>query len=125
MAKNTIPMSRIARRGALCITALTAIVLAGCMNDDMTQPLSDLAIRSRLAGRTVIGTENGQSFSLHLQPDGIAVRDTATAEFGHWRTQGGLCLQWYGKAERCGPVYQRNVAHYRYGEIELSILGRP
>ncbi len=109
-------------------TSLVAagLALTACIGpQSLDQPLSPLVVRSALVGRTVIGTEDGQAFSMRLAPNGVTTRTGPAAEFGRWRTDanGALCLWWHDEMERCAPVYAAAGSHYRWGDIDLSVLG--
>ena len=85
-----------------------------------------MVLRSALVGRVIIAEEGGQSATMRLGYNGIAARNGPDiAEFGRWWTgAGGLCLWWHGQPERCAPVYAAAGSHYRWGDTELSVLGR-
>ena len=108
------------------LLALTSLV-AACTQAEPDQPLSPLAARDVLVGRQILATENGAgSYQyLYLRPNGVALVNGQTAEFGRWRiTEAGeLCLQWHDGPERCSPVYQTGGFHYRSGATDLSVLG--
>ena len=102
------------------------LALTGCIGpQNLDQPLSALVVRSQLVGRTVLGTENGQTFFVQLARNGVASRNGPAAEFGRWRTDenGALCLWWHDQPERCAPVYAAGGSHYRWGDTDLSVLG--
>jgi hypothetical protein len=106
---------------------LSFLLLVGCVVDaDQDRPLSPVLIRSQLSGRTLTGIQDGQRFYLHFQPNGVAVRNGAQAEYGHWGTDEtkGLCLQWHDEPEpSCAPVYQINPGRYRLGDTDVNVLG--
>ena len=107
------------------LLALTSLV-AACIQAEPDQPLSPLAARDALVGRQILVTENGAgSYQfLYLRPNGIALINGQTDEFGQWRiTEAGeLCLLWHDRPERCSPVYQTGGFHYRSGAADLSVL---
>jgi hypothetical protein len=104
-----------------------ALGLAACIGpQSLDQPLSPLVVRGALVGRMVLGSENGEpSFTLRLARNGLAARSGGVPEYGRWRTDesGALCLWWHDEAERCAPVYAAAGAHYRWGAIDLGVLG--
>jgi hypothetical protein len=106
---------------ALVLAAFLVPLVAGCVGEaDNDKPLSPILIRDRLAGRTFSGSEKGNDFLLHLEPNGIASVNGPTAEFGHWRpAEEGLCLTWHGRPEQCAPVFQIGFSSYRVGDMEL------
>jgi hypothetical protein len=106
---------------------LAMLALSACASDgDLNQPLSPIAIRSRLSGRTVMGNENGQIFYMHFAPNGVVVRNGSAAEYGQWRTnEAGLCLVWHDQGEQCMPVYQVHIGRYRLGNTEVNVFDRP
>jgi hypothetical protein len=101
--------------------------LAACIGpQNLDQPLSPLVLRSQLVGRPIVIDEGGQPVIIRLAHNGVAGRSGAAAEYGSWRIDeaGGLCLWWHEEPERCAPVYAAMGSHYRWGERELSVLGR-
>jgi len=117
-------MTRRLRSRLLWPLALAAA--AGCAEPDLSQPLTGVMIRERLAGRLLVVSELGRDYRLRLEPNGVAVSSGSVAEFGQWRaTEGrGLCLKWHDQAEACAPVYQTGAAHYRAGQMQVSVLGQ-
>jgi hypothetical protein len=114
-------MSRAAAVLAACIG------LSGCLGPQrLDEPLSPLVLRRELIGRIIVTDGPGGSATLSLARNGVAGRSGAVAEYGRWRTDaaGGLCLWWHDEPERCAPVYHVIGSHYRWGERELSVLGR-
>ena len=114
-------------RVSRCAKGLVAcLALTSCLGpQNLDQPLSPVVLRGELVGRTIIGSENGQDFSIHLAPNGVATRSGPTAEFGRWwiGDNGVLCLWWHDQTERCAPVYAAGGSHYRWGDTDLSVLG--
>jgi hypothetical protein len=106
--------------------AVAALSLSGCVDQaELDQPVSPLVLRQQIVGRTVITTENGQTSYIHFAGSGVAAINGATAEYGHWRIaeDGSLCLQWRDQPERCAPVYQINASRYRFGTVDMNVLG--
>lgn len=106
---------------------LTALfLLAACAaDDDQDQPLTYWQFWTRLAGHTVEATDsNGQRYHVRLATTGVATITGGTAEFGQWHTdeRNNLCLRKFEGPEVCAPLYQLNVAHYRWGETVLTVL---
>jgi hypothetical protein len=104
-----------------------ALLLAACVPaEDLDQPLSPTLIRSALAGRTLLGTQDGQRVYLHLAPNGVAVRETPSGpEYGQWRPdERGLCLVWRDEGERCAPVRQEHIGRYVIGDTSMNVMGR-
>ncbi|MBV9522129.1 MAG: hypothetical protein JO010_05020 [Alphaproteobacteria bacterium] len=103
-------------------------ILASCAGDsDMSRPLPPLAVRERLIGRTVMGSdEEGRQFYLHFAPSGVALRNAQTAEYGWWAIDdaGRLCLRWHDGAPQCAPVYQVHIGRYRFGDTVVDVSGR-
>jgi hypothetical protein len=101
------------------------LLLAACAPEDgIDQPLSALNIRARLAGHSVIVSDNGGRFYLSFAPNGVARYEGETAEFVQWRAAegDGLCLKWHDRPETCAPLYQLNVAHFRWGDMLFNDL---
>jgi hypothetical protein len=101
--------------------------LAACIGPQaLDQPLSPMVVRSQLVGRPLVTRENGAWVTLSLAPNGLAARGGPDPEYGRWRTDasGAFCLWWHDQAERCAPVYAAAGAHYRWGDREISVLGR-
>jgi len=117
------------------LTPRIVIVLAGtvaslCMSAcvdqaALDQPVSPVALRQQIVGRTVLATENGQTSYIHFSDNGVAAINGATAEYGHWRIEenGFLCLQWRDQPEHCAAVYQINASRYRVGDVDMNVLG--
>lgn len=102
------------------------LALTGCIGpQSLDQPLSPLVVRSELVGRTVVGREDEQDFFIQFARNGVATRNGPAAEFGRWwiGENGALCLWWHDQPERCAPVYATGGSHYRWGDIDLSVLG--
>ena len=114
------------RRAAPAVLA-ACLGLAACIGPQrLDQPLSPLVLRGQLVDRTIVADESGQPVIISLARNGLASRSGAAAEYGSWRIDDGsrLCLWWHGEAERCAPVYAAAGSHYRWGDRELSVLGR-
>jgi hypothetical protein len=106
--------------------AVASLWLSGCADQsELDQPLSPVALRQQIVGRTVLATENGQTSYIHFSDNGVAAINGATAEYGHWRIEenGFLCLQWRDQPERCAAVYQINASRYRVGDVNMNVLG--
>jgi len=103
------------------------MTLTACVgSQSLEQPLSPLVARGELVDRTIVGTENGQTSFIRLAQNGLATLNGPSAEFGRWQfnENGALCLQWPGQPQRCAPVYATGGSQYRFGEMNLSVLGR-
>ena len=114
-------MRRTAPAIALCLG------LAACIGPQrLDEPLSPVVLRRELVGRPIVADKDAQQVMISLSRNGLAGRSGAIAEYGRWRTDGagGLCLWWHGEPERCAPVYHTIGSHYRWGDQELSVLGR-
>ena len=106
--------------------AVALLWLNGCVDQaELDQPVSPLALRQQIVGRTAAATENGQTSFIHFSGDGVATINGATAEYGRWRIaeNGSLCLQWRDQPERCAAVYQINASRYRVGTVDINVLG--
>ena len=102
-------------------------VLGACSDAPFDQPLSTLAIRDALVERPILVSVNGWNASnLFLRHNSVAVANGPAPEFGKWRIDGAgaLCLQWRDQPEHCAFVYATAGSHYRFGDSELSVLGR-
>jgi hypothetical protein len=100
------------------------LILAACASpEDDNQPLSPVQIRNALIGGTLFGYEDGGQVYIYFAPNGVAVRNGATAEYGQWRVDEaqGLCLNWHGTDESCTPVYQVHSGRYRLGNVEYNL----
>jgi hypothetical protein len=121
-------MSRWPRRATLTPAILAACLsLAECIGpQDLNRPLSPLVVRDELVGRRIVASENGQPVTIRLAGNGLSARDGSGPEYGRWRIDedGALCLGWRAQPERCAPVYAAGGSHYRWGDTELSVLGR-
>jgi hypothetical protein len=104
-----------------------ALTLTACIGpQSLDHPLSPMVLRGELVGRTVVGSENGQTVFIQFARNGVATRNGPAAEFGRWRIDehGALCLWWWhDQPERCAPVYAAGGSHYRWGDTDLSVLG--
>ena len=106
---------------------LACLALAACLGPQrLDEPLSPVVLRRELVGRPIVADQGAQQVVIHLSRNGIAGRSGATAEYGGWRIDGarGLCLWWHDEPARCAPVYHVIGSHYRWGDQELSVLGR-
>ena len=130
MAQSTqaeTPAVRPARRARPPILLAACLGLAACIGPQaLDQPLSAMVVRSELVGRPIVISENGEWVTLRLAHNGLAGRSAPDPEYGRWRTDesGALCLWWHDQPERCAPVYAAAGSHYRWGDRELSVLGR-
>jgi hypothetical protein len=114
-------MSRAAPAIALCLG------LAACAGTErVDEPMAPVVLRRELVGRPIVADEGDQRMMIRLSRNGLASRSGAISEWGRWRTDefGGLCLRWRDEGERCAPVYHVIGQHYRWGDRELSVLGR-
>lgn len=101
------------------------MALTACVgSQSLEQPLSPLVLRSELVDRTIIGTENGQTSFINLAQNGVATLNGPSTELGRWQfdESGNLCLQWHDEPPRCAPVYAASGSHYRFGDMDLSVL---
>ena len=105
---------------------LTCLV-AACSQSSLDQPLSPLSTRDALVEHVTLVSQTGENTRyLFLRRDSVATVNGPAAEFGKWRVNdaGELCLQWHDQPERCASVYATGGSHYRFGDTELSVLGR-
>jgi hypothetical protein len=109
--------------GGLLAAAMALTACIGPQSEE--QPLSPLVARSELIDRTIVGTENGQTSFIRLAQNGVATLNGPSAELGRWQfnENGALCLQWPGQPQRCAPIYATGGSQYRFGEMNLSVLG--
>jgi hypothetical protein len=116
--------SRRTFRPAGGLLAATMALTACVGSQSLDQPLSPLVVRGELVDRTVVATENGETSFIHLAQNGVATVNGTSAEFGRWQfdENGALCVQWRGQPQRCAPVYAAGGSHYRFGEMDLSVL---
>ena len=113
------------RRAAAVLAA--CLSLAACLGPQrLDEPLAPVVLRRELVGRPIVADHGAQPMMIRLSRNGVAGRSGASAEYGRWRTDeaGGLCLWWHGELEHCAPVYHVIGSHYRWGDQELSVLGR-
>jgi hypothetical protein len=105
---------------------LGALLLAGCTLDEgPPQPLTPLAIRSRLFGHMLEATPaGGARYLIRFARPNQAEIIGQSREFVRWYIDAarGLCLQRYQAEPACAPLYQLNVAHFRWGDTVLSDL---
>jgi hypothetical protein len=118
-------LGNVSRRAPM-ILAL-CLGLAACLGPQrLDEPLSPVVLRRELVGRPIVADEGRQHVMIRLSRNGLAARSGAIAEYGRWRIDGagGLCLWWHDEGERCAPVFHTIGQHYRWGDRELSVLGR-
>jgi hypothetical protein len=111
----------------MATAAFAVLCMSGCADQaELDQPLSPIALRQQIIGRTVLATENGQRSLIHFSGNGVAAINGASAEYGRWRIEenGSFCLQWRDQPERCAAVYQINASRYRIGDVEMNVLGQ-
>jgi hypothetical protein len=111
------------RRAFLCLSFL----LSACDDGrDPSEPLSGVYVFELFYGRMMEATTaDGARYLFHFGRGDFARRiGNTTAEYVRWHAdpQQGLCLQEYGAALVCGPVYQLNVAHFRWRDVIFSDL---
>jgi hypothetical protein len=109
-------------------TGAALLFLAACVADPTPiGPLSALDIRARLIERTIVATsDGGRTYFIRFERNGRALINDDTAVFGAWHVdERGLCLKAHEAAESCAPVYQLNVAHFRWGDTALGDLSVP
>ncbi len=103
-----------------------ALLLAACATEGgPSEPLTGVYLYEQFFGRTMEATtEAGTRYLFRFQRGGMAQRIGETSEYVRWYTDPnqGLCLEDYGAAPVCGPVYQLNVAHFRWRDITFSDL---
>jgi hypothetical protein len=106
-----------------------ALVLAACATEGgPTEPLTGVYLYEQFFGRTMEATtDGGVRYLFRFQRSGMAQRIGETSEYVRWYTdpKQGLCLEDYGAAPVCAPVYQLNVAHFRWRDITFSDLTIP
>jgi hypothetical protein len=106
--------------------ALVLLLLAGCAAEEgPPQPLTSLGIRTQLFGHLMAATDNkGVHYLIRFERGGRAEINDETREFARWYADDrqGLCLQRYQAAPTCAPLYQLNVAHYRWGDTVFNDL---
>jgi hypothetical protein len=127
---HSVPIATMITR---CLGQRSPAILAACLGlaacigpQELDRPLSPMVVRDELVGRPIVTRENGEWVTLNLARNGVAARSAPTPEYGRWRTDenGALCLSWHDQPERCAPVYAAAGSHYRWGDSELSVLGR-
>jgi hypothetical protein len=110
------------RRFLLCLTVL----LTGCADDqEAPEPLAAIYIFEQFFRHTMEATTaDGARYLFRFERGDFAERIGTTADYVRWYTdpEQGLCLQEYGADVVCGPVYQVNVAHYRWRDLLFSDL---
>jgi hypothetical protein len=105
------------------------LLLAACgTEEDPSQPLPPVYISEQLFGHTIEATTSGGAhYLLRFDRSDYAERIAETSEFVRWYTAAdrGLCLEAYGAAPVCAPLYQINVQHFRWGDTLFSDLSIP
>jgi hypothetical protein len=103
-----------------------AVLLAACAAEEgPPEPLTGIYVYELFYGRTMeAATDSGQRYLFRFERAAMAQRIGETSEYVRWYTdpERGLCLQDYGSAMVCGPVYQLNVAHFRWRDTTFSDL---
>jgi hypothetical protein len=105
--------------------ALAVLLLAGCVEEGPPAPLTTLGIRTRLFGHLMEAREaDAAPYFIRFGRGDRAVITGETREFARWYadTELGLCLQRHLTPPTCAPLYQLNVAHFRWGNTMLSDL---
>lgn len=105
--------------------AFALLLLAGCANEDANEPLTGVYVFELFYGRTMEATAaDGTRYLYRFERTSMAQRIGETSEYVRWYSdpEKGLCLQDYGKPPVCAPVYQLNVAHFRWGDTVFSDL---
>lgn len=114
------------RGQVLARAALVAcLFLPGCSGEEINEPLNPLDLRIALVGHTFNVTAPGvPRYVIHFRANGVADTVSSESEFARWYADSslGLCLQRQKAAPACAPVYQLNVAHFRWGSAVLSDL---
>jgi hypothetical protein len=108
--------------------ACLALLLAACAERDASEPLTGVYVFELFYGRTMEATTaDGRRYLFRFERSNFAQRIGTAAEYVRWHTdpQQGLCLQEYGAELLCGPVYQLNVAHFRWRDLTFSDLTIP
>lgn len=105
---------------------LAALLLAACAAEEGPPPaLTGHQIRERLFGHMMEATaKDGSRYTIRFRRINVAEIIGATREFAQWSadSRSGLCLQRYGAPLQCAPLYQLNVAHYRWGDTVFADL---
>jgi hypothetical protein len=104
------------------------LFLAGCSGEEANAPLDPLDLRMAFAGHTFqVESPDKPRYLVHFRLNGVADIVSAEPEFARWHADSrqGLCLQKQEAAAVCAPVYQLNVAHFRWGDTVLSDLTGP
>jgi hypothetical protein len=72
-------------------------------------------------------TADGTRYIFRFERSDSAQRIGTAADYVRWHAdpEQGLCLQEYGAALVCGPVYQLNVAHFHWCDLTFSDLTIP
>jgi hypothetical protein len=109
-----------------CLLLLAVLLVAACAEDEgPAPPLTSLQIRQRLFGHQMEATEkDGSTYLIRFERINVAEIIGKTRDFAHWYTdpQSGLCLQRYQEQLVCAPLYELNVAHYRWGDTVFADL---
>ena len=105
---------------------LALLLLTACASEqEASQPLTPLQIRSQLFGHMVQVTDpQGGRYFIRFHRGNTAEIITDTSEFARWYpdVEKGLCLQLHDKPPRCAPLYQTNPSHYQWAGTMFSDL---
>lgn len=109
-----------------CLACALLLLLSGCASDeDASEPLTGVYVYELFYGRTMEATTaDGTHYVYFFERTTLAQKIGETSEYIRWYTdpEQGLCLQDYGAAPVCAPVYQLNVAHFRWGTTLFADL---
>ena len=88
--------------------ALLLLLLASCgVDEDFSQPLTALQVRSRIVGHSIRATDSsGASYGIYFRRTDFAEIYDDTVEYVRWYADDahGLCLQLRDEPERCAPL---------------------
>lgn len=120
---NRVPATAFARV-ALCVS----LFAFGCSSEEIDAPLSALDLRSAISGHTFnADPASGPRYLIHFRRNGVAQLSSSSPEFARWYAddEQRLCLQRRDAPPLCAPVYQLNVARFRWGDTVLNNLTGP
>ena len=107
------------------LAVLLVLSLAACASEEeLNAPLSPIMIRDDFYGHMMEAqAPDGTRTIYRFWRANTGQRIGETDEFIRWYADDtGLCLQSHDATPVCAPVYQLNVAHFRWGDQIFSDL---